>query len=755
MRLNFDFLKDKKIVQAIVFFSILLIAMIVMSVGAGMNGDEEMQATQANNVLNYYKTFGKDTAAVSTTIMKNGNPEYWNLPLYGQVIDNLAEFVAQVFRIEDVMMTRHVVNSIFGWLGILFASLMAFRISGQRRAAVFTALLLFLSPRFLGHSFNNIKDVSFATAMMMGVYYITVFLQEFPKPKRKTVIMLIISIAFAMAVRVPGILLIPYFGLFALIWLVRQYIENKKSEKSNVAKKKIKTSIPKEQTIAFLFKKMLKYGIGIFVVAYVLMVLMWPYAIESPISHVKEAFSGMAKFSTAIRQNFEGQLFWSDALPWYYTPKYILMTIPIAVILGSLLYLFAGGLKKENRFTSFIIYFSFVFPIFWIVYSNANVYGGWRHSLFAYLPMVVTAGLGFSALVDLVKNKYAKIALTALPLVLLINPFVHIIKNHPYEYVYFNELVGGVKKVYGNYEMDYYYHSTREASEWIKANAEKKDGKIMVATWHPASVNYYFRKDTNHFSVGFTRWYERGNVDWDYAIFVITGISPSLQKSNFFPPKNTVHTIDVDGKPICLILKRTDKSDMIGHQIKERLDSNMHQLTSYYPYDTALFHLKKAVELDPTNEAAAFNAIEIYLNTNRADSAKIYIDKMMNLDPRSEISHAYLINYYTQKNELDLALQTCDILKTINPTSLQAHLIASQLYMRKGLLAGAENELMALVEIGQANDYVAQQLVRIYQMQGMSEHEAVKKLYMVLAEGYKNRGREDLYLEYMQAYERM
>ena len=81
MKVYFEYLKDKKNIAWIAFFAILLISMISLSVGAGMNGDEEMQATQANNVLNYYKSFGNDTAAVSTTIMKNGNPEYWNLPL--------------------------------------------------------------------------------------------------------------------------------------------------------------------------------------------------------------------------------------------------------------------------------------------------------------------------------------------------------------------------------------------------------------------------------------------------------------------------------------------------------------------------------------------------------------------------------------------------------------------------------------------------------------------------------------------------
>ena len=749
MNTTIEFFKDKKNITWIAFFGLLLLAMIVMSIGAGMNGDEEMQAIQADNVINYYKSFGNDTAAVSTTIMKNGNPEYWNLPLYGQVIDNFAGLIARIFKIDDLMMTRHIVNSIFGWLGILFVSLMAFRISGQKRAAIFAALLLFLSPRFLGHSFNNIKDVSFATAMMMGVYYIYVFLQELPKPKKSTIIMLIISMAFAMAVRIPGILLIPYFGLFSLLFIFKQYFINKSQQKKTTAnKKKVKITLPKEQNVSYLFKRLLLFGIGISLASYILMVLLWPYAIEAPIEHVKEAFGGMSQFATAIRQNFEGSMQWSDALPWYYTPKYILITIPIAVILGLLVYPFVGGLKKENRFSSFIVYFSFLFPIFWIVYTNANVYGGWRHSLFAYLPMVVAAALGFDALVDFVKNKYAKIVLTVLPFLLLLPPFIHIVKNHPYEYIYFNEFAGGVKGAHGNYELDYYYHSTREASEWIIENAKKTgletSDKIIVTTWHPASVSYYFRHDTDRFQVGFARWYERGNWDWDYGIFVITGISPELQKSLHFPPKNTVHTIDVDGKPICLILKRTDKSDMIGNQFKEQQQ-----------FDSALFYLNKAIALEPANQAVLFNLIEIYFNTNQIEKAKENIDKLLAIEAHNETGNLYLMNYYLFNNQIDNAMQICNLLKTINFKNPQAYMVMSNIYMNRGNLRAAEQELLMLIDFDRLDNQTAQQLIKIYQAQGLNERAATKKLYKALADSYKKRGKEDQYYEYLQIYERI
>ena len=391
---------------------------------------------------------------------------------------------------------------------------------------------------------------------------------------------------------------------------------------------------------------------------------------------------------------------------------------------------------------------SFIFPVFWIVYTNANVYGGWRHSLFVYLPIVVAAGLGFNALVEFVKNKYVTITLTILPFIILLLPLTHVIKNHPYEYVYFNEMAGGVKGAYGDYELDYYYHSTREASEWIIANAEKSGlqtgNKIIVSTWHPASVSYYFRKDTNRFQVGFARWYERGNSDWDYAIFVITGITPDLQKSKYFPPKNTIHTINVDGKPICLILKRTDKSDLIGNDFKEKKE-----------YDSALVYLNKALALEPANEAAILNIIEIYFSINQLEKAKIHIDKLLALEPRNEAGNLFLMNYYIYKNQADKALQICDFIKTINFKNPQAYLMASNIYMSSGNLRAAETELLSLIDIGRVDDQVVQLLLKIYQSQGLNERTSYKKLYQILAESFKKQGQEDLFYEYQQAAERM
>ena len=391
------FITDYKRTLFVIISIAMLITLPIMSKNAGMSGDEHFHFQQAENVVNFYKTLGKDTTAVSGT--GTGIVEGF-IMYYGQLPDNISSFVATVFHIEDIVAVRHSVNSIFGWVGILFAGLLAFRISRNWLAAIITSLLLFFSPRYLGHSFNNLKDLPFAAIMMMGVYYITCFYQTFPKTPKRIMVMTAVSIGLALAIRVGGLLLIAYFGLFGIVFFIKEWVECRIQIKKN---KKIVSE--QKKNITSIFFKLLIYGIIIALAGYMIGVLLWPYALVSPVKHVMATFAEMSNFGSAIRQNFEGSLQWSDYFPWYYTPKYIFITIPVAVIIGAVLYLFIGGCKKENRFTTFIVFFSFFFPVFWIVYTNANVYGGWRHSLFAYPPMVVAAGLGFNLAIEWVSKK--------------------------------------------------------------------------------------------------------------------------------------------------------------------------------------------------------------------------------------------------------------------------------------------------------------------------------------------------------------
>ncbi|MCL2168085.1 MAG: hypothetical protein FWH59_03035 [Lentimicrobiaceae bacterium] len=359
-----------------------------MSINAGNSGDEDpFQIPQGKNIVNYFKTHGTDTTCLT----------FKNLKYYGSSPDAIAEYWNRAFNVENISKSRHIFNALYGWIAILFAGLIAYLIGGWR-ASVLTLLLLFLSPRFLGHSFNNTKDTPFAAGIMAAIYFMTLFFKQFPKVKIYTLLFLILFIAFANSVRIGGILLYAYFGLFGLIYLIMTYWQMRRS----------KNKMRLAPTMLSITSKMLLYGLSVAIISYFLGLLLWPYALQAPIKNPLEAFNEMSKFSISIRQLFESSLQWSDNLPWYYTPKYILMTIPIVILLGLILFFTFIWKDKKNYFYYFIIFFTFFFPVFWVVYSGAHVYHGWRHTLFAYPSMVVAAGLGFNSAIEWITQKIMK-----------------------------------------------------------------------------------------------------------------------------------------------------------------------------------------------------------------------------------------------------------------------------------------------------------------------------------------------------------
>ncbi|MDR0982099.1 MAG: hypothetical protein LBM07_02490, partial [Culturomica sp.] len=715
----------------IFLIAVMFVAMPLMSRHTGMSGDDKLHWQQAEYVVKFYETFGADESAIKP-LLDGYQREY------GLVAYTFAAFITNVFGIEDWLEVSHTMAGLMGWLGILFASLFAFRVSNKNWwAAILTALLFFFSPRYMGHSHNNLLDISFAAFTMMGIYYIYRFIEMMPKPSIKVCIGLAAGIGLATATRVGGLLLIAYFGLFALVWFFIKWNEiirtNKLAVVSEKSKKGTNISLQSKKEVRALFLRVLYYGLGISVAGYLLAIIVWPYVLVSPIKNMQAVFATMSQIPTSLRQLFGGQMVWSNHLPWYYTPQWILMTIPVAVIFGMLAYIFVGGLRERNLFSTFVVYFTFLFPVFWICYTNANVYGGWRHSLFTYPTMVVAAGLGFTELfqwvVNTIKSKFPTKKILLITYLgcgifftaMLWSPIRHTFVNHPYEYVYFNELVGGAKGAYGNYEMDYYYHTTRDATEWVMAHADttnlKSGEKIKIASWHVASVNYFIRHDTAHFQSVFTRWLDRGDRDWDYAIFTVTGIHPEQLKGKYFPPKNCVHTIDVDGKPISIILKREDKSDMIGYNFKQKNVA-----------DSAVIYLNKALEKDPYNDAALLNLLEVYLVTDQLKQNINLLKHAKQYMPKIERLRWIEANYYLNVKDYDNAEKIAKDVLSYNNKMKSFYRILANIYIQKRDLAAAERTYVNMIEHEQIEQQDFNTLIQIYKMQGLSDAWAQNKL---------------------------
>ncbi|GHT40265.1 hypothetical protein AGMMS49965_08280 [Bacteroidia bacterium] len=651
----------------IAIVAVIFVAMPLMSLDAGNSRDEEpWQFPQGLRLYDYYTSFGENT-------------DYLNqegLTYSGYAFDTFTAFVVKIFNIDDYMTARHVCNALVGAFLMLFVGLLA-KLIGGWRAGSLALLLIFFSPHIVGHSFNNPKDIPFAAFAMGAIYYIAWFIKEYPKPTLKTSLKMGVMMGAAIGIRPGGFLFFAYFGLFVMVYYLMVNKPKQYFSKENRA----------------ILKKIFAQAAVVLGAMLVVMFILWPYALRDPLHNIISSFKTASHFYVNMLQIFEGKLLYSEDLPWYYNLKYIGITSPIVVLMGGGVQLFAAGRQPKGWFWTFVLLFCFAFPLFWIAYTKAIVYNGWRHLTFVYPTLVVAAALGFNSVVNWAKNKKLKFALTVLPVVLLFDPLIFTIKNHPYEYTYYNQFVGGAKGAFGNYEMDYYDHTPREASEWILADMAKNGApdltrKTRIVAWHPtSSVNSFFRNDTARFSVGFVRWNERGFSDWDYAIFPVTGISPSLlQSKEAFPPKNTAYQIKVDGVPIGIVLKREDRSTYYGHIALQQGN-----------FAEAKAQLIKALDYDAYDEQALDDLAELYIRTEHYDYAMTLVEHWQSFAKDNGKVLNFLGTIYLYKGDFANALLTANTFTELYPHHVEGLLIAANVYERQNNLEEAWHTLSTIV----------------------------------------------------------
>ncbi|NSW93072.1 MAG: hypothetical protein HPY62_00010 [Bacteroidales bacterium] len=654
---------------------LLLFFMLYAGRIAGINCDEVLHYNHSLAVYDYFASDGKDQSALNT-------PETF-LKYYGQSYDNLATILAKWFNVEDIYQFRHLMSSVSGWLAVMMTAFFAVWLEGYG-AGILVILLFAVSPTFLGHSQNNLKDIPFALAYISGIYFSLRFLSSRKMIPVWESLLLMLSIAFCISIRAGGLLLICYLFLFYFSWSLFKYVKKKDRSLS-------------EPAVRFVMLVLIS------VTAYFLSMLLWPYALQDPLRNVLESYRKMAHFPATFRQIFEGKVEWSDYMPWYYLIKSMIITIPLIVTSGLLfnVLLFRHKSDPEKLLKYILTAFTLIFPLIFVLLIRSNLYSSWRQFLFLYPGIVLFSATGYTLLLRSVKNNYLKTAVAVIIIVLSVHPVRFMSSNLRYSYIYYNQLVGGLAGAYSNYETDYYYVSQTEASEWL-INYLKEKGKTenvkIKATY---SVNWMFRNypgiETSYF-----RNEERSMHDWDYAIVTNRYISPYQLKNKIWPPKNTIYTVNADGVPLCAVLERRTKSDYYGYEalrsgkIKEATGYFEDALSKidddemiFYNFGAALYQdgqhwkadsvLKKGLEINPDFDLILMYLGNIAKSEGRNDEAVYYYERLLNVNRK----------YFDAYVELAGVLKGSDVVRArqvlrtcleINPGYKQAIIALAETY---------------------------------------------------------------------------
>jgi hypothetical protein len=603
--------------------AISLVVMVYLSKDYGITGDENYHRVYGHHVLDFYTSMGKDTTAITPY----GDPDSL-MRYYGGFYDGTASFLAlKVFKNSDEWRVRHAWNATLGWGGMVAVGLIVAEIAGWQ-AALIAFLFMVLSPRFFGESMNNPKDIPMATGYMLSYLFIIRFLKNIDNPSWKNAIGLGLSIGMTMGIRIGGLLLIPYFLLFYGLYFVYNYGFATTLSVDGFKKYVVPT---------------LKYAVVAVIISYFFSLLFWPFGLVKPFTNPFVTLEYMSKFPVTIRILFEGESISSTEVPWYYIPKWFLISTPLFGLIGLAASFFIWGhYKKSNRLLLIgFIYFTLVFPVAYVVYKKSALYDTMRHFFFVYPSIIILAALAFDYFINKFQ-KSAKYIIAGVLLVLLLLPGRFMFANHPNEYVYFNELVGGAEGAYGNYEMDYYMNSVHVCNEWIKKNEKlekRADGsKLKIFSTAIAPVYFDFLQDSSKIETRYTRYYERIDKDADYFVFYSRFIDRQQLLNKTWPPEQAVFVSYVDGIPLSCVIKRNDRMDYEGFLALQKGD-----------FATALQKFQAYVQKYPNNETALLYLGIAYAQTGQIDNAINAVQASLNIYQNNGYAVSLMNQLYAAK----------------------------------------------------------------------------------------------------------
>lgn len=466
----------------------------------------------------------------------NFKPTIYHLKGHGVFMEMLV-VVAGMFFPRFNFETLHLIRAVFAvpifvlvyWIVSRFIS----KVYG-----LIAVIFLLLSPRFYPEIFYNAVDISTALLFTVCLSYFSYYIQS------KQTILKSVIFGLLLGVTISQRLLLFYLPVVNLIFLFFQPKKNLKQ-------------LAIQQLVIFLFLLLSLH-------------LTHPFLLAHPVTGLIDILQSAKQYPWNAAVLFDGQFYQAgvNPIPWYYLIKTMLITTPPVLILlfiiGEISFIAVLFGKKDKYFKLTGIYLLTLFnlPVFLNFIFKPTLYDSWRHFLFLTVPGVIIAAEGLHRLLA---NKSLRLAnyknipayLTntgnwdfhligkgIIGLVVLGSLFttaIQMIGLHPYEYVYYNSLIGGLKGAYGKYETDYWGLGYKDAVLWFNKNINdpKKQYKI-VTEGDPLSSTYYFKSNMLLTSNRTTADYLFTFTRWNFHIR---------------HPGKTIYTVQRDGVPLLFIKK--------------------------------------------------------------------------------------------------------------------------------------------------------------------------------------------------------
>lgn len=397
---------------------------------------------------------------------------------YGPIFDLPTAFLDILFNIKKTNLYfqyRHLlVFIIFFSSSIVFYKILKERFS-KFFVSFFGVLIYIFTPRIYGDSFHNNKDIIFLSLVVFTIFFAFRF---FDKKGIKNIVLFAFFAALATSTRIMGLFLPVSFLIFLLLDF------QKKEKKSFFINIIIMT---------------LLYFIFLFI--------HWPYLWEEPINSFINFVIKSKDTIFTLFFLFNGKYYLTTSLP----DSYIFIWMGISTpILNIILFLFGFiftikrfflrliSVKEISHYKDFwrgkcekkdlYILFNLISIIALLVSINVSLVGGWRHLYFLNIFIVYLAT--FSIYLITLKFKKSLNNINLLLFIFFIPNIYKIIIFHPYQSLYFNEVLSDKRK--NSFQVDRECLTQFESINKI-ISLEKNLRVINVA--NASDIPYYRVKD--------------------------------------------------------------------------------------------------------------------------------------------------------------------------------------------------------------------------------------------------------------------
>ncbi len=289
------------------------------------------------------------------------------------------------------------------------------------------------------------------------------------------------------------------------------------------------------------------------VIAIMTMYLTWPYLWTDPIGHFFESIKTMSLYPWRGQVLFNGIEYASTKLPYSYLPVLfgIQLTEPVWALFivglvvavvrrhpdGSTFAHRVEGWREKRELIELTVLW-FIIPFIGFIILRSALYDNFRQIIFILPPIFWIAGVA----IEKIKRPALQIALIAL---IILPGIVDGIRLHPYEYIYYNRLIGGVDGAQGRFELDYWGTSYREAAEYIN---EIAPANAVIWVEGPSHLfELYARQDLKIFS---DHEIERA----DHYDYVIAATRNNMDQTSY-PNAKIIHKI-ARGEAVLTVIKQ-------------------------------------------------------------------------------------------------------------------------------------------------------------------------------------------------------